>query len=906
LSQSSQPKYIVIEQKILHLLLKHKKVIEEFLENRITSDYFTDRHQHIVSCIFQEYLDNESSYPRLLTRETYQFCLQQKYGKSGQVLTGLKIFDTCIYKVQASPNDLGTLKIELINGYAARCSQKALDDYEKKIKTKGAFLATQELADELNQVSVVGNRNRSVFMTVPEAKEDYLMIQKEKRENPGKLIRCGINEFDTAMVGGLAPQTLTMVVGDTGVGKCLKYDAPIWLDNGARITVEQAYQTYCNNEHMRILSLCDKTLKIYPQTVSEIIDNGIKKCYKIKTSMGFEVEITDNHPVLMPTGYKALKDISAGDYIGVARHLTFGNLFVSEDLAFWLGLLYAEGGTSGGGKHNYSITNCDKEIIKKFSKSTKILGGRIKQIRCHNKPVKGNYHFLGSAIRKVVEKYGLKGKKAINKSIYPDIFRWDKKSLSIFLGAYFSGDGCVEISKKRVIISCASSSYDLICGIRDLLLKFGLIFRLRHRRVKYKNEQRNSWELCVSDRDSILMFDKNIKLIGHKSKRMTKAVRMCQNIPKEVWPLLDRKYSYYKTNCYECRKKLNTRIPKYKYKGDVGHAGRRYQGMQRSLLQKIASNCLENDEEINNFAKSDIIWDKVKSVEFVGRHKTYDIAMPKDHNFVTGNIITHNTNVMLSMGLNIVKDGKHNVLFVSLEMDRFRLIDRIISNLSDMDFGKVCEPHTMNDDEFKALGDSFDQWNDMKGKFAILDSPDRITVSVLKREIELRSMVFQPDVVFVDYIGIVKPELRYKDRQDIELGEISKELRFLGKKYGFAVVSACQLNREAIRRMRKKKDNLAGSEDLRGSGELSNDSDFIFALFATDIENMVKAQTIKSRYGESHKSYSLCFYGKFCKVCSYNTVNMNLQDKDDMLNVQNNNSGGDDVLTTEGIDLDEE
>ena len=135
-------------------------------------------------------------------------------------------------------------------------------------------------------------------------------------------------------------------------------------------------------------------------------------------------------------------------------------------------------------------------------------------------------------------------------------------------------------------------------------------------------------------------------------------------------------------------------------------------------------------------------------------------------------------------------------------------------------------------------------------------------------------MSYKPKVVFVDYIGMLQPENKYKGRPDIELGEISKSLRFLGKKHGFATVSACQLNRDAIRRMKKSKENLAGSEDLRGSGELSNDSDFIFALFPTQESNRLKGQTIKSRHGKSHNTFSLSFDGSKCKIGNCNTMSV--------------------------------
>ena len=167
--ESQADKYITNERKIIHLLLKHKHIVAELLEGNITVDHFSDRHKHLVTCIFQEYLDNESSFPRLLTKESYKYYLKLKYGNSGQVLTCLKLYDSCVYSVKVSENDLGTLKIELINGYSARFAPRSFDEYEKNITAKGPFLATQELADKLIHINTVGTRKKSGFITVAEA-----------------------------------------------------------------------------------------------------------------------------------------------------------------------------------------------------------------------------------------------------------------------------------------------------------------------------------------------------------------------------------------------------------------------------------------------------------------------------------------------------------------------------------------------------------------------------------------------------------------------------------------------------------------------------------------------------------------------------------------------------------------
>ena len=50
--------FLIIEQKIIHLMLKSKNVIRDLLDNRVTQDLFTSRHQFLIQCIYKEYLDN--------------------------------------------------------------------------------------------------------------------------------------------------------------------------------------------------------------------------------------------------------------------------------------------------------------------------------------------------------------------------------------------------------------------------------------------------------------------------------------------------------------------------------------------------------------------------------------------------------------------------------------------------------------------------------------------------------------------------------------------------------------------------------------------------------------------------------------------------------------------------------
>lgn len=211
--------------------------------------------------------------------------------------------------------------------------------------------------------------------------------------------------------------------------------------------------------------------------------------------------------------------------------------------------------------------------------------------------------------------------------------------------------------------------------------------------------------------------------------------------------------------------------------------------------------------------------------------------------------------MMLNVALNVFKRSKKNVLFVSLEMPEFMVKCKIVSRETGVKLHKIATPKLLSDSEVQKVEEEWAKW-ELENKFAILDaSDDRLTVADIKAEIERHIAFFKPDIVIVDYITILAPEKWYIKQQSHEwIGHMCKGLRQMGRKYGFAVISAAQLGREAIKRLKSQKEGqqTVGSEDLRGSHEFSADSDNIYALVPHPNQPNQKLQMfcIKARYGK--------------------------------------------------------
>jgi replicative DNA helicase len=215
----------------------------------------------------------------------------------------------------------------------------------------------------------------------------------------------------------------------------------------------------------------------------------------------------------------------------------------------------------------------------------------------------------------------------------------------------------------------------------------------------------------------------------------------------------------------------------------------------------------------------------------------------------------YKSTMMLNVGLNVFKRSKKSVLFVSLEMPEHMVKCKIISRETGVHFDKIVNPQKLSDAEMQRIEDEWAKWN-FEHKFVILDaSDDRLSVADIKFEIEKNIAFFKPDVVIVDYITILAPEKWYIKQQSHEwVGHMCKGLRQLGRKHKFAVISAAQLGRDAIKRLKTQKEGqqTVGSEDLRGSHEFSADSDGIYVLVPHPNQPNQKIQLFcaKSRYGK--------------------------------------------------------
>lgn len=480
-------------------------------------------------------------------------------------------------------------------------------------------------------------------------------------------------------IGAFQRNWLVSFLAPVKRGKCIAEGSKILLPNGEYKNIEDVVRDKDKN----IISI-NAEGKIITSKISDHFDNGIKDVFRIKTQSGRIVETTANHPFLTIEGWKNLSEIKNGEQIAVPTHYNiFGNMNFPAHKAKLLAYLLADGGLTGS---SIIFTKSDNLLIKDFINCVKKMGDDVVPVKNSKieyriiKP-KNEKRLGGSKTRNFLKELGVERCKS-NQKVVPDlVFKFNKKSLSLFLSALFSGDGSIyQSGENGLVIEYSSSNKEMIFQIQNLLLRFGI-----SPIVVESKKLHNYASLHIKEQTQVKIFLKEIGFLFKKketSKKLFKEYDRKENIGKQY------------TNCYSnyfCKKIIWPEIELYRAQIPVKKRERIKQigllrdnikkgsGISKQVLSVIAKKI--NSEKLKSILNADILFDKIISIESIGRKHTYDLTVPETHCFIANDVVVHNTFFLLEIAVWGILSRKRT-LIISLEMDKHRVYKRIYKRLT--------------------------------------------------------------------------------------------------------------------------------------------------------------------------------------------------------------------------------
>lgn len=197
------------------------------------------------------------------------------------------------------------------------------------------------------------------------------------------------------------------------------------------------------------------------------------------------------------------------------------------------------------------------------------------------------------------------------------------------------------------------------------------------------------------------------------------------------------------------------------------------------------------------------------------RGKTY--TKPGDVVIIGGYPSDGKTALALQMAYRMAAD--YRVGFFSLETDRAKIRDRLMSNVAQIEFDRI-KTRTLTEEDWTAFAAKS---ADMSKRSLTVVEASGMTAT----GIQALSQAYGFDVIFLDYVQLVATEADPRTPRHEQMATISRQLHTFAQKSQTLVVELAQLSRP---------DKASGwrapvMSDLKESGQFEQDADMIFMLF---------------------------------------------------------------------------
>ena len=176
----------------------------------------------------------------------------------------------------------------------------------------------------------------------------------------------------------------------------------------------------------------------------------------------------------------------------------------------------------------------------------------------------------------------------------------------------------------------------------------------------------------------------------------------------------------------------------------------------------------------------------------------------------------------IGMAVNVATITNKPVLFFSLEMGRAELSQRILSSEARVDSAKLRNGR-LNDEDWRRIGRAI-------GRLSVpLYIDDNSALTVMEIRAKARRIVAKHGdigMIVIDYLQLMGGNTSAENRQ-LEVSEISRNLKILARDFKIPVVALSQLSRG----LEQRQDKRPTLSDLRESGALEQDADVVMFLY---------------------------------------------------------------------------
>lgn len=258
---------------------------------------------------------------------------------------------------------------------------------------------------------------------------------------------------------------------------------------------------------------------------------------------------------------------------------------------------------------------------------------------------------------------GLRYKTASEKTIPDCIFRLPREQLALFLKILFTCDGSVFVINGGMPgVSYTTISRRLAEDVQHLLLRFGLVAKLRTKSSKVNGQAYEAYEVTLQGVSDVRRFLDEIGIMGRETACAEVLSRSQPERPstqRDTVPINARFWDALREATEGATFAEIYRAAGVKIK---------YRRLDRPVTRYLIEHLVERYPHpyLNALGTGDVYWDEIESIAPAGEAPVFDISVAQHANFVANDLVIHNSTLLLDAAAKMA-DKTGPVLYVSGE-----------------------------------------------------------------------------------------------------------------------------------------------------------------------------------------------------------------------------------------------
>ncbi len=472
------------------------------------------------------------------------------------------------------------------------------------------------VVDYLQLMSTPGGRSESRQVEVSELSRGLKILAREL-ETPVMAL-SQLNRMPEMR------QDKRPMLADLRESGCLTADTRILrADTGESVTLGDLLAT---GERDVPVYTVDDDYRVVRGVMSHVFRSGVKPVHRLTLSSGMTVKASPNHPFLTFDGWRRLDQLRAGERVAIPRRIPEADRPArwKDDEVVLLAHLLAAGTCTAGRPLTY--TSSDAAALDVVERAARALGVEPRRVD------RGAYQHLHLASRHEpcarrsdrlvawLERLGVHGRAGRGVAIPDAVSGLARDQLATFVrhlwsaGNRATGDGSPRFSY-------LTTSRELASGLQLLLLRFGVLARVRaveHPGGAVAHEVR-----IASERSRRRFLDEVVEPRGAAGGTGDAGAAHGDGSASSRHPAPQGgRHRTYRSAM-----------------GETYYGGT----LTRSEPEAADDLAATVDDELHGLRRSDLLWDSVESIEYLGETDVYDATVPGTHNFIAEGLVVHNS-----------------------------------------------------------------------------------------------------------------------------------------------------------------------------------------------------------------------------------------------------------------------